>query len=419
VRFKRSTYLLCVSVLTASLLAAGYASDGVSGPQATLRAGEPSAWQISPGRHWTLSASGPRMYSPLVLCETSGRMWAFCATSLGGSPAITCARFDGTSWTPLQEVVSTQKFEVNCIAAALDVSEKPVVVWADFSEKVGEKCIFSTRWNGPTWSPRETLDKMPSRLFPAPNACTDRQGNVHVVYAGNLVPPEDYAIGGLLAEGITTWKCWHLIFDGRAWGKAKPTTTPGRFHIGDPKISSESDGNVYVVAEVETFTQLARDDDYIGIQTWNGKKWTWFERLTPKGIRPSIASAALDSQGSWHVTWWETRGADFYARKEGRVTNPPEHMSGHGVLRSDSFGRVFHCWQQKDTIQARVWNGLQWTPAIAVSDTKYPTEPVLVPRSEDSIIIVWRESTTIRIQEVLIRKGPESPSAPRSTSQDK
>lgn len=418
-RFKRPTYLLYVGVLTASVLAMGCDSDNVPHLQAHLAPGEPVDWEISRGAQWTLSASGPRMHSPLVLCETSGRMWAFCATSFGGSPAITCARFDGTSWTPLEEVVATQKFELTHMTAALDTSEKPVVVWTDFSEKSGEQCIFSTRWDGQAWSPREAIDKMGSGLFPEPQACTDRQGNVHVVYAGNLVPPEDYAIGGLLAEGITTWKCWHLIFDGRAWNKAKPTTGRGRFHVGDPKISSESDGNIYVVAEVETFTWLDREDHYIGIQTWDGKQWSWFERLTPKGIRPCIASAALDSRGVWHVTWWETRGADFYASKEGSAITSPEHMAGHSVLRSDTLGRVVHCWQQKYTIQARGWNGQRWTPPLAVSDTKHPTEPVLVPRSEDSIIVVWPEGTTIRIQEVLIREVREAPNAPPSPLQEK
>ena len=268
---------LCLVALTtaASVMGCSSSTSPLPPPPSQTAASAKPATVVL-GRTWTLSA-GKRLDQPQLLCDSRGCLWAFGQNELADeSCAIVCARFDGQAWTPLAESVAPIKFTLSPMTAVLDASDNPVVIWGDFTDKPGELCLFFTRWTGREWTKREAIASMSSHAFPAPTACLDGQGRLHVVYRSNLDPPERYSQGLLIVDGVSSPKFFHLSYDGRHWSELQPTTGRGRFGVGEPHLSLETGGRLCLVTDITDYPQLGPTTEYLAFQAWDGKSWSKF-----------------------------------------------------------------------------------------------------------------------------------------------
>ena len=400
---------LCLVALIMVGAATGYSSSAStsaprpSSPSQTAASAKPATVML--GRTWTLSA-GKRLDQPQLLCDDRGRLWAFGQTQLADkSWAIVCARFDGQTWTPFAESVTPTKFPNSPITAALDASDNPVVIWGDVSDKRGELALFFTRWTGREWTQREAIARVPSNVFPAPTACLDGQGRMHVVYRNNLDPPEGYSQGLLVVDGVWSPKYFHLSYDGRQWSEPQPTTERGRFGVGEPYLNLEADGRLCLVTEISDYPQLGSATKYLAFQTWDGKCWSKFQRLTPEGVSIFGGSMALDASGARHVTWWDRNLKSDYLRvtAEGKIeADPVCREMCKSVVKRNAFGWILCYSESQGYDRAQAWTGDRWTPPVEVPDMGEYMTKMLVAAPSGAIYVFRTSWGKMHIQEILL-----------------
>ncbi|MCX5672528.1 MAG: hypothetical protein NTU94_14525 [Planctomycetota bacterium] len=416
----RNAPLLALSAIATLTLAAACSQPAFRGHQDAAPR-EPTKVEITLGRQWRIDKPS-RSWDPIVLAGPRGELWAFCHVRRDektGSGAVTFARFDGKGWTPWADVAPCSKVEPIGPAGAVDGSGNPVVVWEDLgSEKPGEKGLFFTRWTGQAWTKPELLVTLAIFSHAQATVCTDSRGNVHLVYQGPLKPEESYSIGFIHVHGAAAEKTWHMIFDGRTWTPPAPTTGPGRYCMGDPRLTAEPDGKVYLAAQIFPFTWLSLGNHYAGCQAWDGKAWSALERLTPENLSAGDrASMAVDARDTKFVTWWNPQAKMVQvARKTGWNLSPPEVLAPQGsmpVLRSDTGGRALLAWYGNGSMHIVARAGKGWTPEVTFP-APHPFSDIEWTRGgPGTMLLRWATRDALYIQEVLLKvdgmPGPTSP----------
>ena len=404
----RTLCFVALSAIATLALGAGCSQPAFQGQEETARR-EPAKVEITLGRQWCIDMPS-RCWNPVVLAGPRGELWAFCHVRRDektSSGAVTFARFDGKNWTPWADAAPCSKVEPMGIAAALDGSGNPVVVWEDLGSKKPEaRGLFFTRWTGREWTNAELLVTLGIFSNAQPTACTDSRGNVHLVYQDRLKPQESYSIG---FHGESPDKNWHMIFDGRTWTRPAPTTGPAKYCSACPRLTAEPDGKVYLAAMIAPFTSLSRGNHYGGCQALNGKAWSALERLTPENLSAGgVASMAVDARGTKFVSWWNYPANNVQvARKEGGTLGPPEVVAPQGsmpVLRSDTGGHVLLAWHDNGSVHVVARAGDGWTPEVTFPAPHPFTDLDWARGGPGTMFLRWGTREALYIQEVLLKQ---------------
>jgi len=378
----------------------------------TSTTGAQSPAAVKLGRAWTLPAA-KRLDSPILLGDSHGRLWAFGQVKLPDSPAaIVCARFDGQKWTPLKEVVAPVKFTLSPMTAVLGSDDNPMVLWVDSTDQPGKACLYCTQWTGQQWSKPKELALTRTNDFPAPSACRDSKGIVHVVYRSNLNPSESYSQGLVVVDGVWSPKLFHLTFDGRAWTSPQPTTGRGRFGMGEPHLGLDPNGKVFLATEVTDYPQLGPQATHFAMQTYADGRWSELQPLTTNGEQAGGCSMAVDAWGFRHIVWHNRNSEGRYIRltPDGKAATPsPEVGLDQPMLKSSALGWVVRFSRGGvDANLASVWTGEAWTPPLVMPDSGGHGAVKLAAAADGAMFAFWDNWGTLCIQEILLtsKKAP-------------
>jgi hypothetical protein len=377
---------------------------------------------VSLGNPLSLKLRGTTPYTDFeVVFEKNRSFWAFttmCDTNCG----IAAAYFDGLAWTPPERITPSHKsLRFWPMTACADAAGCPIVFWSarvDDKGNIcsdddirGQPCIYSTHYRAKKWSKPQIIAKQDAgtSIYNI-TTCRDPNGHVHLVYVGEMSPPEEYSIGILVVDGASANKLFHMFYDGKNWSAPKPTTPRGRFSVDTPKLTVSTLGTLFLSATISPFTRLTGHmNSYVAFQEGHGGKWTGMKRLTPPHVNLyGGGQAVIDGDGFKHMWWSEDVVKIKYGRIENGRLTAVRTLEKEGMdpsMTADSQGRVYLCWDFKET-KLSVWDGKAWSKPISVPISGRHLVPKLVTSLNGQVFIAYMDHERLVIREITVDTSP-------------
>ncbi len=398
---RRAAWMLWVLVLV------GCANDA-SDPEMLPSS---SSLHIQFGQHHHLATPDHNHVFVNVLEERSGGIWIFAVSRHRhkNESELAYCRYDGTKWSGFKPLGPNVWPPGQW--AALTEEGVPLAVWTGDDGAYGAEPVTLARWAGEKFSTEETPWR--SRI-PMPQLCTDRQGQVHLVYKGSLSPSEHYRYN--IVESEPGSKIFHSMLIENVWTPAEATTGRGAYSVFDPRLCVGLGDDIWLASVISPIDLLNQGKRYIGGQLWDGTKWSPLVRLTPSDKEASsLADTSVDMHGVLHVLWRQHAFAEKNGRtiginklcynqyREGRidVVKTISENCYYSQLVSDSEGRVYLAWLDKvaEKVQVQVWNGQQWSARAEVPQP-VPSEFSLTSGSDCRMYIAWTDNDGFHLQEM-------------------
>ena len=360
-----------------------------------------------------------------ALAGPGDELWLFAgAHGLAGGPQA-AHRVEGRwgSWEPLAE---PRWRSAAGLAVEPDADGRPVVIWPGRhhpTELTGQSLaetvataqpdleLLSVHWTGEAWSSPVAIDRWRGFSgFGHVLSLRDTHNRIHVAYHQPLDPPEHYAVGFLVVDGVSPGKCAHVVFDGQNWSKPVFTTGRERFDLR-PLTLSEGPAGLVLACEVYDFWGLF-PATHLGYQVFDGRSWRGLTRVVSDARLSTSVTA--DFWGNRLVTYgtWTPRNnrhgdpATMYL--EGAIgirrTPPPEAACESPLVTTDAAGRIALLSPTgQGQASLRVWNGAEWSPALA----GLPGGPWVSfgrSHSADRLLILDREGEGLATYEIAVEQ---------------
>jgi hypothetical protein len=225
--------------------------------------------------------------------------------------------------------------------------------------------------------------------------------------------------GNICAAWISGYYLGHDLFfrdsndNGAGWGQViKISNMPGDSLA--PVIAIDSSGHLYV-AWANYDYNLFHYDIYFSYSTDNGATWSQEVNISNNPVNSTNPTAAVDNTGNIYVAWMDDHAENwkediYFSRSIDNginwtpalnLSNTPER-SRMPAAAVDSAGNIDVVWMEdpSDNYEEEIYftrstdNGTNWTPMLNLSDNPGESRfPAIAVDSVGNINVVWEDST--------------------------
>jgi len=368
------------------------------------------------GAETMISDSTYNDMDPDVVVDANGNIWvAWHSFVRKDDFDIYAKAFDGSAWTPIQNLASGMK-RTSAPALAATPDGK---VWVVFSSNIVEYDKFITTKNGIYyWSQKFDLWAMnySSGAWQAPHRFSqavekdnaDQAPRAAVTPDGALWTAFRHTHFDLYSHGQQMWNIPYQdmnisarSYNGTAWSSEQivDNRAGNQGWWGGASLAVAPDGTLWALYESE----MSQTQFEIYYSTNNGSGWTTPARLTNNPGQDVRPVATFDSRGNLFVVWESDRDGekDLYVKYrngtswsgDSRLTSDPgEDMKP--AISIDGSGSVLLAWESDRTgnkdVFVKMFDGKSWTPDLQVTTDTHSDEQVRIAGSiSGGAILVW------------------------------
>jgi hypothetical protein len=259
------------------------------------------------GTIWTpevrLTNAAGSSRDPSIVTGESGRLHLAWRDTRDGNDEIYYKYFDGTVWTEDLRLTTNSGVSLGpCIAVGL--AGRVHFVWYD--NRDGNFEIYYKSFDGTAWSEDLRLTSDPG-ISESPVVVVASNGSVHVVWDDNR---------------SGKFEIYHKVYDGVSWS-GDERLTPASIVASAPSAAADDSGRVDVTWQDRP---TSNDSTEIYWRRFNGADWGTVKRLTNAAGASQNARIAVDSRGSAHVAWQDSRDGnlEIYWKWTGEASPRPD-----------------------------------------------------------------------------------------------
>jgi len=287
-----------------------------------------------------ISAPGQSANAPRVCCDNFGNAFAIWDRSDGSNRIIQVSHFDGTSWTPLDQISNLSANGQNARSQQIccDDSGNAIAVW--YRSNGSNNIIQSSYYNGTSWTPINQVFNLSADGQDAlrPRICCDDLGNAIAVWQ------RSNGSNDIIQSSRFNGSSWEPFESGTDLSESGQNASA-------PRVCCDNSGNAIAVWE-----RSNGSNDIIQASFFDGSSWTAFsdiDNLSTEGQNASFPYVCCDNSGNAFATWYRSNGSNDIIQSsqfDGVAWSIPDDLSAEGVNSRSSkvccndTGRAINVW---------------------------------------------------------------------------
>jgi hypothetical protein len=322
--------------------------------------------------------------SPGLLCMDDGKVWAIWKsgrnTSYGRLDIYASVRDNGT-WSSVYNIGSHLYWDTDP-ALGLDVSGRPVAVWAGYTYDDHWFDLFYSTWNGSSWSSRQRMS-VDIAADLNPTLSRDSTGTLWCFWSSRRDLSSDIFVSS---------------YNGSTWSMPVNLTSDS-MEVVYPRAATMPDGTVWV-----TYTRYRDGAAEVWAAYRDGLSWVETGPVSGTQRREYRSAIAWGPGGVPLVCWqsFETGNGDIYCSEYNHPnwTTPVRVDTGSGmdvmpVMATDVDGTPWVCWMSDRNGNWDIYythmGPVDWIPAQPVEQTPGPDmNPAIAAGVDGNMWVVWQ-----------------------------